>query len=161
MHPGAVNGWTKTRSDGTRIIGCDLDVDAGTASWRNSQLDGLISVGVCQVLQEGLLSADISGTGPFWQSDDLMAPFRLNSTVKGVRTARRVEKQLLPTDKFIYVAQDPTVLDIFVEEKACQSHLDHNYVEVPVEESQVGQWVIAEIDLIHNELKWYISKAMI
>jgi hypothetical protein len=161
MHPGAVNGWTKTLADGTKILGCDLDVDAGRASWRKSQLDGMISAGVCECIQQGLITADLSGTGPFWQSDDLMAPMRLNATVMGVRTARRVEKQILPTDKFIYVLQEPTTLDIFIEERETKSHEEHSYVRTDITLEQVGQWVVAEIDLIHNQVKWYISKAMI
>lgn len=161
MDPRAFNGWHKTLADGTCIVGTDYDVDAGQVSWRKTSLDNLINVGLSEASTVGLLTADISGNGNFWHSDDLMAPMHLNQTVKGTRVKRRIEKQFSSQDKFIYVLHESTRLDIFVEEHKCQTHIDHGYKQGELRPEYAGQWLILEMDLTESKLKWYINPEMI
>lgn len=154
-----LSGWNKVYSNfQPSYFGSDTEVDAGRASWRNSPLDNMISAGIYHADGDKRWRAFISGSGPYWQSDDLMAPFQLNSTVKGIRVARRIQKQLLPTDKFLYAYQDEFYLDVIVESKTLPTHI---YKEVEITQDWIGQWLTVEIDMISNKLRWYITKEMI
>jgi hypothetical protein len=161
MDPRIINGWVKQFSNLSSIIGCDAHVDKGMVSWRKSSLENIVEVSLYHCGPIGLIQAHINGLGSFWQSDDLIAPMRLNSTVTGTRTVRRIQKQISETDNFIYVHQEQDTLYLYVTTDQDQSKLDKSYTQIQTYPDQIGMWLTAEIDIITNQLKWYISKAMI
>jgi hypothetical protein len=164
MTPVELNGWQKILADGTIINGCDRDVDTKQASWRNSPLDNINSVNICQMDAQtgGLIQCHITSPyGPFWQSDESIAPVRLDKTVQGTRIKRRIEKRITHFDQFIYISSTDTFLDIYIEPQSHLAYLENNYTCIPVTQEHIGMWIIAELDIEQGLVQWYFSKEMI
>lgn len=152
------SGWAKLFHDSI-INGSDKAVDSNQVSWRKTTLENIIGGEVRQVTTSGnVLLGSILGPGEYWQSDDLIANLKMQATINGKRIARRIERKLQPGDSFLYIHSDPRCVAIEVTRV-----LKTNSTERPIAilDSWLNQWLIVEIDIINNAVKWYLSKDLI
>ncbi len=123
------------------VIGSDELVDNKQVSWR-----GTPTYLLGCTLQTSQVEVTISGLGYYWQSDDYIVPMSTSGTFQGKRVARRIMREIEPTDSRVYVRSTPGTL-------AIQFNSDAGTAILP---SQHGLWLVAEIE---NEktCKWYFS----
>jgi len=138
-----MNGWTKYYADGRTYIGTDQDVQAGTASWRKSPQRGMIAAS----MQHGNCCVRINGMGTFWQSDGYESSYP--GTTKLIK--RSIMKQIAPGDKFYRMARSDYRLEITFNGELANG----KFIKVP--QSYQGKWLVAEIDLLINKVKIFIS----
>lgn len=154
------NGWIKFYTNHTHLCGYDRDIASGKCSWSRSKLDSLIA---CR-LQHNNLSLQITGTGNYWQSDDLEVVMIPNETTKPKWITRRLQKQIEPTDKLLIV-QKPTrnnqTLILHVQTLTSGKNLRNIEDTYMFQENEIGHWLVAEINVGNNSTNWYVSQERI
>ena len=144
------NGWVKFFTDGTIEEGWDSLIKNKQASWRGGRNKDIKEV---SLVHNGLV-ATIVGEGIYWQSDDWeVALF----TSPGYIVKRRIGKQINDSDNFLclYPDMDNGIILVFLDQ------LDETQVDSCVhtfEDRQRGQWVFLELDVLTNQIGWYIRE---
>lgn len=141
--------WIKFYKDGSRYIGDDVGVMRREKSWTKSLNENIIAVSLCH--QDQMIH--IEGLGKFWQSDTFEADM---ATGRSQLVARRIERQIQVPDGVILIHKDSNCLTATIQ---------NNYVldrpvwrQFIVMEDYIGEWLVLEMDILNNKLKYYFSK---
>ena len=138
--------WTKIFADGTELVGTDVDVKRRKVSWRNSESKGIVRV----TLDHQKLKLIIDGLGEYWQSDTYESEFPSGKTTL---VKRRIMKKIGPTDTIVCIRKTSTSVALHFE--SFQPRPGEK--TVIVNEALVGQWVVAEMDLLQKGAYSYIA----
>lgn len=144
------SGWLKVFADETFCSGFDNNP---ATSWSRTRLTDII--GVYLQAQTQFQMVKIFGTGEFWQSDDYVCNFQLGPSASRI-VARRIMKKIHENDKAFYFS-DPggTVLGVtFVSNL---TDLKTGKV-VLLEPSDIGKWLVLEIDETTHISSYYFSE---
>ena len=140
------NGWVKHLINDQKIVGTDVDVRKGLASWRKSQNTALKAV---ELFWEPR-SLVINGVGDFWQSDDIATT--MGGSFEVIR--RRVQRCIEPYDSIATISIENKHINIsFVSLGSQEPEGQHRVIQLRAVD--VGKWFTIELT---NEYKvWYKS----
>jgi hypothetical protein len=136
--------WVKKFIDGIDEMGSNEAIRIGRASWTRGRLHGIKTV----YLTHGLITIGISGQGEYHQSDTYESQVGINGSKM---IARRVERKIVRTDRHFSIFTLPNSL-----------HISFNQPELPntkiitVKKDMFDKWLIAEINLKSNTMRYYI-----
>ena len=136
--------WVKRYIDNTSYIGTDEAVKKKEASWRNSRQIGIASV---ELEHDNHLMV-IGGMGEFWQSDTFEV--RISVSSPGIFTHRRIEKLVLPTDRFVKFNKTEHLCDV---KFSSQQLADYK----PMPTIWENRWFILEYDVRKKTFRYYIE----
>jgi len=137
-------GWVKHFDDGTKEEGFDELVDAGKASWRKGRLAGIKSVSLTWEDKDYVAAL---GTGEYWQSDDLVAPFIPGKSVEGLYVTRRLQKKISLGDVGLYLSLELSdgKVDISLEKSDDPNCADRPSCLFEIRQKDVGRWLTVEL----------------
>jgi len=152
------NGWIKFFADGGKLQGLDRDIPSKRCSWSHSQLHSMVG---CRLLHDGV-TIEIQGAGEYHQSDTLTVIMKLEQTVRPQWDTRRIQKKILPKDRFL-VVRKPTKHHMLLEVRASNpiENLDNIEDILMFKEEEIGQWLVAEVEVDGLTKKWFLSKEKI
>lgn len=142
--------WLKKFADGTEVRGTDRAVYMKAASWSKSRLDSLVEV----ELEHHGKTLQLVGLGTYWQSDTY------ESTYPGPRTSivqRRIERRIEPSDTHMRIARGNTLFRIEFND----NRVGEGGVFQKVKKEWHGKWLILEMNLKTQQLRYYIRSERI
>lgn len=137
--------WIKYFANGAREFGTDQDIEKRVASWSRGNLKDIIST---ELLHSGSLLR-ISGPGTYWQSDTYEA---ISTSYKSTLVARRIERQILPTDAFFRVIETNNSISVYFNH-----NLDQSGKFIPVKPEWHCKWLILEYNVRKQQVTYYLS----